>query len=80
MSAHTSGAKLANDLRLNPDALLPRIRELAVMLPDNLADIRQPAGREGLDHSLMTRLSDALQDRARRCIQAIDMSEAATDR
>ena len=69
--------KLAADLRLNADALLQRIRELAVRLPDNLAGIRQAAERDGLDHPLMTRLSDALQDRARRCIQAIDMSEVA---
>jgi serine/threonine-protein kinase HipA len=74
--------KLAADLRLNPDALLQRIREMAVMLPDNLADIREAAGREGLAHPLMIRLSDALSDRARRCIQAADMSAAAaaTDR
>ena len=69
--------KLAADLRLNADALLQRIRELAVRLPDNLADIRQAAEREGLDHPLMKRLSDALQHRAGRCIQAIDMSASA---
>lgn len=61
---------LAADLRLNADALLQRIRELAVMLPDNLADIRKAAEREGLDHPLMTRLSGALRDRAGRCIKA----------
>ncbi len=69
--------KLAADLRVNPDALLQRIRELAVMLPDHLADIRQAAEMEGLDHPLMTRLADALLDRAQRCIRAIDMNAAA---
>ena len=69
--------KLATDLRLNADALLQPIRELAVMLPDNLADIRQAAEREGLDPPLLKRLSDALQDRACRCIEAIDMSASA---
>ena len=69
--------KLAADLRLNPDALLQRIRALAVMLPDHLADIRQAAETEGLDHPLMTRLSDALSDRAPSCIRAIDINAAA---
>ena len=69
--------KLAADLRLNPDALLQRIRELAVMLPDHLADIRQAAETEGLDHPLMTRLTDAIFGRAQRCIRAIDMNAAA---
>ena len=69
--------KLAADLRLNQDALLERIRALAVMLPDHLADIRQAAETEGLDHPLMTRLSDALSNRARSCIRAIDINAAA---
>jgi len=57
--------------------LLERIRELAVTLPDKVADVRRAAENEGLDHPLITRLSDALSDRARRCRDAIDMGTAA---
>jgi len=69
-------SKLAAELRLKTDELLARIRELAVTLPDKLADVRRAAENEGLDHPLITRLSDALSDRARRCRDAIDMGTA----
>ena len=69
--------KLAADLRFDPDALLQRIRDLAAALPDHLADIRRAAETEGLDHPLMTRLADALSDRAASCIRLIDMGAAA---
>jgi serine/threonine-protein kinase HipA len=64
--------KLAADLRLDADALVQRVRDMAAMLPDHLAAIRQTAEKEGLDHPLIERLSDALSDRARHCIDVID--------
>ncbi len=66
--------KLATDLRLDADALVQRVRDMAAMLPDHLAAIRQTAEKEGLDHPLVALLSDALSDRARHCIDVIDTS------
>ena len=68
--------KLATDLRLDADALVQRVRDMAAMLPDHLAAIRQTAEKKGLDHPLLERLSDALSDRARHCIDVIDTSAA----
>jgi serine/threonine-protein kinase HipA len=59
--------RLATDLRLDPGKLIDRIREMAAMLPDHLADSRTAAGAEGLDHPLMAKLSDTLVARAMRC-------------
>jgi serine/threonine-protein kinase HipA len=64
--------KLAKDLRLDADALLPRIRDLARGLPDALADIGRTAEADGLDHPLIERLSSMLTERAQRCAQSID--------
>jgi serine/threonine-protein kinase HipA len=66
--------KVAADLRLDADALVQRVRDMAAMLPDHLSAIRQTAEKEGLDHPLIELLSDALSDRARHCIDVIDMS------
>ena len=64
--------KLASDVRLDADGLVQRVRDMAAMLPDHLAAIRQTAEKEGLDHPLIERLSDALSARARHCIDVID--------
>jgi serine/threonine-protein kinase HipA len=69
--------KLAADLRLDADALVQRVRDMAAMLPDHLSAIRQTAEKEGLDHPLVARLSDALSDRARHCIDVIDTGAGA---
>ncbi len=66
--------KLATDLRLDADALVQRVRDMAAMLPEHLAAIRQTAEKEGLDHPLIERLLDALSDRARHCLDVIDTS------
>lgn len=64
--------KLAAELRLDADALVQRVRDMANMLPDHLSAIRQTAEKEGLDHPLIELLSDALSDRARHCLDVID--------
>ena len=70
--------RLAADLRLDRGALFERLRDMARALADNVSDIRRAAEREGLDHPLIARLSDALVARARRCLEAIDIGIAAT--
>ncbi|ATQ68960.1 MULTISPECIES: type II toxin-antitoxin system HipA family toxin [Methylosinus] len=63
--------KFAGQLRLNADEVLHRIREMAAMLPDHLADVRRAAESDGIAHSIVARLSDALTERADRCRQVI---------
>lgn len=69
--------KLAAELRLDADALLQRLRDLATALPDTLSGICQAAAKDGLDHPLVERLAGALTDRARRCAEAIEAGRAA---
>jgi serine/threonine-protein kinase HipA len=63
--------KFAGLLRLNADEVLHRIREMSAMLPDHLADVRRAAESDGIAHSIVARLSDALTERADRCRTAI---------
>jgi serine/threonine-protein kinase HipA len=65
--------KLGSDLRLDVEPLLERVRQLAVMIPDNVSDIRRAVQEEGLDHPLTGHLSDALADRARHCVDTFDV-------
>lgn len=59
--------KLATELRLDSNALLDRIVEMAAIIPEHAADLRQSISQQGIDHPLTTRLSDALAERARVC-------------
>lgn len=69
--------KLARDLRLDAEVLFARIRDLSLALPDSVDDIRRRAEREGLDHPLIARLSNALIERAGRCLAAMENAGAA---
>ena len=70
--------RTAAELRLNPEHLLERIRDMAERLPDHIAGLSHAAVNEGLDHPLVSRLSEALVDRARRCGEAFDAARAAS--
>lgn len=59
--------KLAAELRLDTNALLGRIVEMAAVIPDHVADLGRSIAQQGIDHPLTTRLSDALAERARVC-------------
>jgi serine/threonine-protein kinase HipA len=69
--------KLAKDLRLDAEALMPRIRDLAHTIPDALADIRRKAEADGLNHPLIERLSRMVVERARLCAESIDKDRLA---
>jgi serine/threonine-protein kinase HipA len=69
--------KLAKDLRLDADALMPRIRDFARKIPDTLADIRRAAKAAGLDHPLIERLSGMITERAQRSAQLLENDSAA---
>lgn len=58
--------KLATELRLDADTLMGRIADMAAMLPDHVETIRRSILQRGLDHPIITRLSDALINRARK--------------
>jgi serine/threonine-protein kinase HipA len=70
--------RLAVELRLDGNALLERIHDLARALPDYVTSIGRVAEQEGLDHPLIARLSDALIERARHCASAVEMGVADT--
>jgi serine/threonine-protein kinase HipA len=69
--------KLAKDVRLDAELLMPRIRDLAREIPDALADVCRKAEADGLDHPLIERLSRMITERAQRCAQSIDSDIAA---
>lgn len=64
--------KLAKDLRLDADVLMPRIRDFARKIPDTLADICRAADADGLDHPLVERLSVMIIERAQRSAQSLE--------
>jgi serine/threonine-protein kinase HipA len=64
--------KLAKDLRLDADVLIPRIWDLAREIPDALVDVCRTAEENGLDHPLIERLSRMITQRAQQCAQPID--------
>ncbi len=68
--------KLAKDLRLDADALMPCIRDFARKIPDTLADIRRAAEDAGLDHPLIERLSGMITERAQRSAQLLENNSA----
>ena len=66
--------KLAEDLRADPEAIVSRATALAEMLPDHIADVRQRAEADGLDHPLTERLATAVSARAERCARSLSSS------
>jgi serine/threonine-protein kinase HipA len=62
-----SWPRAARELRLDADALIERVRELAAIAPDAFADAAAEPAVAALDSALPTRLLDLVADRARRC-------------
>lgn len=63
--------RLAKSVRVEPDALLQRIADLAARLPDEAASLRERLGAEGLEHDVIARLADRLAARAVDCHKAL---------
>lgn len=63
--------KLAEDLRVDPEAIVGRARALAERAPDHIADICGRAKADGLGHPLMERLANSVSARAERCARAL---------
>ncbi len=59
--------KLAEEVRVNPDALVQRVDELAIQLANHVAEIRSRMTEEGIAHPIIARLADTLVARAEAC-------------
>jgi serine/threonine-protein kinase HipA len=56
--------KLAVELKLDPDKTLQRVSELAGQLADHVSTVKQQMVSEGLKHSIIPRLAEAVTKRA----------------
>src|SRR6202040_3575747 len=56
--------RLAEELHINPDAMIQRVDEFARQLADHVPDIRRRMTEEGLTHPVIARLADELTARA----------------
>lgn len=63
--------RLARDLRLDPQAVLTRVRELARDLPEHTTDVCEDCRASGLTHDIIDRLEGALANWAGRCARSV---------
>jgi serine/threonine-protein kinase HipA len=59
--------KMAQEVRLDPDQVIARVNEFSGQVADHAADIARQMRKEGIDHPLIPRLSEALATRAADC-------------
>jgi serine/threonine-protein kinase HipA len=59
--------KAAGELRLDPDFLVARVRELVDFLSESVPEVAKRLHQEGLRHPILTRLVKALTERANDC-------------
>lgn len=59
--------KLAQEVRVDADALTEWLREMAQQLPDEISRARTQAHEEGLDRKIIDRLAARLTERAKEC-------------
>jgi len=64
--------RLAEELHVNPDAIVQRVDEIAKQLADHVPDIKGRMTEEGLTHPGIPRLADALIERATACRRFLD--------
>jgi serine/threonine-protein kinase HipA len=69
---HDSWPRAARELGLDSTTLVDRVRELAVLAPDVLADATAAPEVAALDRPLPARLLDLVADRAGRCLHLLD--------
>jgi hypothetical protein len=77
VSPHRNTWPAAGDLGLDSDALVGRVRELAVLAPDVFAEAANAPDVAVLGRDLPGRLVDLVADRASRCMQLIESPSAA---
>lgn len=64
--------KLANEVRVDEDELVQRLRTLAEEIPDHTSKLRKEVRKRGLAHPLIDRLADAITKRARACADLLE--------
>jgi serine/threonine-protein kinase HipA len=69
---HNPWPRAARELGLDAVALVDRVRDLAVLAPDALADAIAAPEVTALDRRLPARLLDLVADRAGRCLRLLD--------
>lgn len=62
--------RFAADNRLDPEAIVERLTNLAEQLPDQALSVRDEMTSQKLSHSLVGRLADRMQSRATGCLRA----------
>jgi serine/threonine-protein kinase HipA len=65
--------KLSNELRLNEESLIQRLRELAAAMPDQVVTLRDQLIAKDLKHPIIRRLADVIAKRAKACAEYLDM-------
>jgi serine/threonine-protein kinase HipA len=60
--------RLTEDIRIDEEAMITRLRAMAVGLPDLIAAIREEVEAAGLNHPILRALAQRLTTRAKRCI------------
>ncbi|MBZ5555226.1 MAG: type II toxin-antitoxin system HipA family toxin [Acidobacteriia bacterium] len=63
--------RLAEELHLDPDAMIQRVDDFAKQLADHVSDIRRRMTEEGLAHPIIARLAEELAARAAWCREAL---------
>jgi serine/threonine-protein kinase HipA len=63
--------KMAAELRLEPTSLIQRVDSLAKQLPELAEKIRQQLLKEGLEHQILTRLTETITERSIWCRQTL---------
>jgi serine/threonine-protein kinase HipA len=63
--------KLATQLRMRRDDVVPRVMQMAERAPDVAHEVRRAAERDGLSHAILARLADGVAARARACFEEL---------
>jgi len=63
--------KLADEIKLDGEKLIERVKEMALQMPDRVAQIKNAVTEAGLKHAIIARLSMRLTARARLCLKQL---------
>ena len=66
--------KMATELRLDEEALIDRVRSMALALPDTVTDVQSKTEGEGLSHETISKLAARLRTRAVGCLRILQSS------
>lgn len=66
--------RLAEELHVDPDAMIQRVDDFARQLADHVSDIRRRMTEEGLAHPIIARLAEELAARAVSCREILQRS------